>query len=218
MHWQKVTGENIIATIEGSDPRLRNQRVVIQAYYDSISLTPDQAPGAENAASIAAMMELAKGFTQQPPKRTVVFLATSGHFQALSGTKAFVREFVRGSHGEKRVKHMFELANNARKELEDSIARVWEETERLEEEKTPEELADERLRAMGRIERAVKLAARNARRLEKTVNRARREDPNRGKLFEQQLEPEELEERAQLIEEFAGAVPGSGPLKPPQLP
>ncbi|MBD3292507.1 MAG: M28 family peptidase, partial [Armatimonadia bacterium] len=207
MEWQQVTGENIVATIEGTDPRLKNQRVVIQGYYDSISLTPDDAPGAENAASIAALLELAKAFVEQPPKRTVVFLATAGHFQALSGTKAFVREFVRGAHGEKRVSHMFDLTSDARKELEDSIARVWEETERLEEEKTPDELADERMRALGRIERAVKLAAKNARRLEKTVAKARDEDPNKGKLYEQQLEPEELEERAQLITEFGAAVP-----------
>ena len=207
MHWKEVTGENVIATIEGSDPRLKNQRVVVQAYYDSISITPNQAPGAENAVSIAALMELAKGFTQQPPKRTVVFLATSGHFQALTGTKAFVREFVRGAHGEKRVKHMFELVNTARKELEDSIARVWDETESLEEEKTPDELANERLRAMGRIERAVKLAAKNARRLDKTAKRARDEDPNAGKMEEQQLSEAELKERAALIEEFAAAVP-----------
>ncbi len=207
MEWRQLTGENIIATIEGSDPRLKNQRVVVQAYYDSIAITPDQAPGAENAASIASMMELAKAFTQQPPKRTVVFLATAGHFQALTGTKAFLREFVRGAHGEKRVKHMFELTNTARKELEDAIARVWDETERLDEEKTPEELAAERLRAMGRIERAIKLCAKNGRRLEKTVNKARGEDPNEGKLDEQQLEPEELEERLALIEEFAAAPP-----------
>ncbi|MGI5819962.1 MAG: FtsX-like permease family protein [Armatimonadota bacterium] len=207
MKWERVTGENIIATIEGTDPRLKNQRVVVQAYYDSISLTPDAAPGAENAASIAAMMELAKAFKQQPPKRTVVFLATAGHFQALSGTKAFVREFVRGAHGEKRVSRMFDLTGNARKELEDSIARVWDETERLDEDRTDEELADERMRALRRIDRAIKLATKNARRLEKTIDRARGEDPNRGKLYEKQLQPEELEERLKLIEEFDAAVP-----------
>ncbi len=206
MEWKKVIGENIVATIEGTDPRLKNQRVVIQGYYDSISLTPDQAPGAENAASIASLLQLAKAFKEQPPKRTVVFLATGGHFQALSGTKAFVREFVRGAHGEKRVSHMFDLTNDARKDLEDSIARVWEETQRLEEEKSADELAEERMRALGRIERSIKLASKNARRLEKTVARARKEDPNKGKLIELQLSAEELAERQELIDEFDAAV------------
>ncbi len=205
MTWRQVTGENIIATIEGTDPRLKNQRVVIQGYYDSISLTPDQAPGAENAASIAALMELAKAFEQQPPKRTVVFLATAGHFQALSGTKAFVRQFVRGAHGEKRVSHMFDLVNNARKDLEDAIARVWEETRDVEE-KTAEEIAEERMRALGRIESSIKLASKTARRVEKTVARARGEDPNRGKLVELRLTAEELAEREELVDEFDAAV------------
>ena len=213
MQWKRVEGENVIARIEGTDPRLSKQQVVIQAYYDSIAITPNLAPGAENACSIAALMQLAEAFKQQPPKRTVVFLATSGHFQALSGTKAFVRQFVRGAHGEKRVKRMFQLVNDARSELEDSIARVWEEPAALDlvEEKTPEELAAERLRAMGRVRRAVNMAAKHARGLEKTVRYARnagRDAPNRGVLVERQLSEEELDERQALIEEFGAAVPG----------
>ncbi len=210
MEWQRVTGENVIATIEGTDERLKHQRVVIQAYYDSISVTPNLAPGAENACSIAAMMQLAKAFVEQPPKRTVVFLATSGHFEALSGTKYFVRQFIRGAHGEKRVKHMFDLVNEARAELEDAIARVWEEPDRLDEQKSDEELASERMRALGRVRRAVTLARKHARRLEKTVRRAEREDPNAGRLYEHQLTEQELAEREQLIAEFKAAVPAIG--------
>ena len=37
MEWQKVQARNIIATIEGTDPRLKNQRVVIQGYYDYLT-------------------------------------------------------------------------------------------------------------------------------------------------------------------------------------
>jgi len=209
MKWQRVEGENVVARIPGTDPRLSKQQVVIQAYYDSISLTPTQAPGAENACSIAALMQLAKAFTQQPPKRSVVFLATSGHFQALSGTKYFIRQFIRGAYGERRVKRMFDLVNEARTELEDAIARVWEEPDRYrrEEEKSEEELVAERMRALGRIARAVSMAAKHKRRLEKTIRVAEREDPNAGKLEERQLSPEELEERLQLIAEFKEAVP-----------
>ncbi|MGD9498626.1 MAG: M28 family peptidase, partial [Armatimonadota bacterium] len=207
MQWERVEGENVIARIPGTDPRLSKQQVVIQAYYDSISITPTLAPGAENACSIAALMQLAKAFKEQPPKRSVIFLATSGHFQALAGTKHFISQFIRGAHGERRVKHMFDLVNEARRELEDAIDRVWEDPEKLEEEKTEEELAAERMRALGRIRRAVHLAAKRAHALEKTVRKAEREDPNRGKLVERQLSEEELKERLELIALFKAAGP-----------
>ncbi len=229
MAWQRVEGENVVARIEGAAPthaegddtgdtqgadlRLSNQQVVIQAYYDSISLTPNQAPGAESACSIAAMMQLAKAFKEQPPKRTVIFLATSGHFQALTGTKSYIHQFIRGARGERRVKHMFDLVNHARSELEDAIARVWEEPDEYsqEEPKTEEELVTERMRALGRIARAINLAAKNGRRLMKTVRaaeRAGRDAPNRGVLVERQLTEDELDERMELIAEFGAAVPG----------
>ncbi len=207
MAWERVDGENVVGHIRGTDPRLSRQQVVIQAYYDSISLTPNLAPGAESACSIAALMQLARAFAEQPPKRTVVFLATSGHFEALSGAKHYVRQFIRGAHGERRVKHMFDLVNEARSELEDAIARVWEDPDRLEEEKTEEELAAERMRALGRIRRAVHLAAKRQRGLVKTVRVAEREDPNHGKLEERWLTDEELGERLALIAEFREAAP-----------
>ena len=69
----------------------KDQRVVVTAYYDSISVVPDLAPGAENAASIATMIEVARALAADPPKRSVLFLATSGHFQALYGVRDFYR-------------------------------------------------------------------------------------------------------------------------------
>ncbi len=207
MRWERATGENVIARIEGTDQRLKNQRVVIQAYYDSIAVTPDQAPGAENACSIAAMMQLARAFKQQPPKRTVVFLATSGHFQALAGTKHFISQFIRGAHGEKRVKAMFNIVNEARGELEDAIARVWEDPGRLDQDKSIEELTDERLRALGRVARAVNFARKRTGKLQKVVNAAKTDDPNHGKLEEYKLSSEELEERQQLVGEFDARIP-----------
>ncbi len=208
MRWERVEGENVVARLEGTDPRLANQQVVIHAYYDSIAVTPTMSPGAENACSIAALMQIAKAFKEQRPKRTLIFLATSGHFEALSGTKHFIRQFTRGAHNERRVKRMFKLVNDSRRELEDAISRVWEEQKRTEVEKTEDEIVDERMRALGRIRKAVHYSSKRARGLEKTIRVANREDPNRGKLYERQLNEEELRERERLIAEFERAVPG----------
>jgi len=88
--WRKAQAENIVATIPGRDPKLRRQTVYISAYYDSMSIVPQLAPGAESACGIAAMLELAKVFAHNPPKRTVTFLATSGHFEAMQGMRAYL--------------------------------------------------------------------------------------------------------------------------------
>jgi hypothetical protein len=207
MKWERVKGENVIARMEGSDPRLAKQQVVIQAYYDSIAVTPTMAPGAESACSIATLMQIAKAFKEQPPKRTVIFLATSGHFEALAGSTHFIRQFIRGAHSERRVKRMFDLVDGSRRELEDAISRVWEEQKRTEVEKTHEEIVAERMRALGRIRKAVHYASKRCHGLEKTIHKASGEDPNRGKLEERQLTKEELQDRARLIAEFEEAVP-----------
>ncbi len=91
IRWVNRTNRNIIAIIPGSDPQLAKEAIIISAYYDSISVVPRWAPGAENAVSIATLLELARVFKQHPPARSVVLLATSGHFEAMTGAREFVR-------------------------------------------------------------------------------------------------------------------------------
>ncbi len=92
MPWEKRTAYNIIGVLPGTDPELRNQWIVVTAYYDSISIVPALAPGAENATSIASLLELARLFKKYPPKRSVMFVAFSGHFQALEGVRQFIEK------------------------------------------------------------------------------------------------------------------------------
>jgi len=82
-------GQNLLAKITGTDPKLRRQVVFISAYYDSISVVPELAPGAESTCGLAAMLELARILKAHPPGRTVVFLATSGHFESLTGIRSY---------------------------------------------------------------------------------------------------------------------------------
>ncbi|MEA3402618.1 MAG: M28 family peptidase [Armatimonadota bacterium] len=89
-HWENRTNRNIIGILPGSDPTLREEAMILEAYYDSVSIVPSRAPGAENAVSIATLLELAEIFAEHRPKRSVIFLACSGHFEALSGAKEFV--------------------------------------------------------------------------------------------------------------------------------
>jgi hypothetical protein len=97
MPWERRTTRNIIGWIEGTDPKFKNQIIVISAYYDAMSAVPALAPGAESACGLAGLLEVARAYKVNPPKRTILFIATSAHFLSLQG----VREWMDG--------HMFEL-------------------------------------------------------------------------------------------------------------
>ena len=89
MAWREVTAQNLVAVIPGQDATLREEVVFLAAHYDAVSPVPALAPGAEQAASAAALLELARGFAARPPKRTVALLWTAGHFQNMAGMRHF---------------------------------------------------------------------------------------------------------------------------------
>ena len=95
MEWEKVTDYNIYGYLEGVDEKLKNEVIIIESYYDSISVTPGVSPGAENACGISALMEILDFLKTNPPKRTVLFLACSSHHQALKGIDDFIQKHLR---------------------------------------------------------------------------------------------------------------------------
>ncbi|MCC7263682.1 MAG: FtsX-like permease family protein [Candidatus Latescibacteria bacterium] len=90
MRWQLAAAQNLAALLPGSDPDLAGQVVVVGTYYDAISPVPALAPGAEQACGVAAWLEVAGALAQHPPRRTVLLLATAGHFEALAGMRAWM--------------------------------------------------------------------------------------------------------------------------------
>jgi hypothetical protein len=96
MTWRYVQGKNLIASLEGTDPRFRDRAILISAYYDGMSVVPGLCPAAEQSCSIVALLELARFFTTHPPARPIVFVAVSGHFLNNSGIKSFLRRHPRG--------------------------------------------------------------------------------------------------------------------------
>jgi hypothetical protein len=93
---------NVLAILEGSDPKLRDQVIVVGAHYDHIgyganglSLGPYGYvhPGADdNASGTAAVLELARAFTvlSVAPKRTILFAAWDAEEKGLLGSKHWV--------------------------------------------------------------------------------------------------------------------------------
>ncbi|UCH34892.1 MAG: M28 family peptidase [Armatimonadota bacterium] len=103
-------GHNIIGTIAGTDSELKNEVVVINAYYDSMCIVPEIAPGAESSLGIASLLELARIFTEHRPKRTIRLLATAGHFEALTGIReyfgAHLHDLETGEHAQRPAKFL----------------------------------------------------------------------------------------------------------------
>lgn len=95
MDWERRDAWNIVGQVPGYDPLLRDDVIVLEAYYDAMSVVPGLAPGAEQAAGITALLELAAYFRHNPAPRTIVFLATSAHHLGLRGIDDFIQRYLR---------------------------------------------------------------------------------------------------------------------------
>ena len=93
--WKTAITANIVGTIHGTGP-MADQNVVIESYYDSMSVVPTQAPGAESADGMASLLELARTFRAHPPKRTILFVACGAHFLGIQGARTYVDAHVDG--------------------------------------------------------------------------------------------------------------------------
>ncbi len=95
MDWERRPAWNILGSIPGYDPLMKEDVIVLESYYDAMSVVPALAPGAEQASSITALFELALYFREHPPARTVVFLATSAHHLGMRGVDDFIQRYLR---------------------------------------------------------------------------------------------------------------------------
>jgi len=85
--WEKALAENIYTIVEGTDPDLQKQLLIVESFFDNKEFIAGNSPGADAASSIATFLELANSFKNNPPKRSVLLLATSGNTQALAGMR-----------------------------------------------------------------------------------------------------------------------------------
>ena len=98
----EVPAYNVIGVLEGSDPILRKENIIIGAHYDHLgrggdgSLAPK--PGEihhgadDNASGTAGLIELARLFSAQRPKlkHTLIFIAFGGEEEGLLGSNYYV--------------------------------------------------------------------------------------------------------------------------------
>ncbi len=88
--WQIASSENIYCFVEGADPGLKERLIMVEAFYDSTAMVAGLSPGADEAVSIATLLELAGFLKKNPPQRSVLLIASSGHAQTLAGLREMI--------------------------------------------------------------------------------------------------------------------------------
>jgi Zn-dependent M28 family amino/carboxypeptidase len=95
----EATSPNVVGVLEGSDPKLKNEYIVLTAHLDHTGVNPnlqgDQIfNGAmDNASGIATLIEVAREFAGprqlRKPARSIVFAALTGEEKGLLGSRYF---------------------------------------------------------------------------------------------------------------------------------
>jgi len=94
---RRRTAVNVVGMIRGSDPVLRDSVILVDAHYDHLGIGPavngdSIYNGADDDASgVVAVLQIAKALAAgPPPKRTVIFAATTGEEVGLLGTRWYI--------------------------------------------------------------------------------------------------------------------------------
>ena len=91
--WENAISENITCLIPGTSPERKKELLLVEAFYDSTAHVAGKSPGADEAVGAATLLQVARHLKENPPERTVLLVATSGHAQTLAGLRELVWSF-----------------------------------------------------------------------------------------------------------------------------
>ena len=88
---------NVVGLLPGSDPKLRNEYVVVSAHLDHLGIgtpvngDPVYHGAIDNASGVASILEIARAIhdSRSTPRRSIVFLAVTGEEKFLLGSEYF---------------------------------------------------------------------------------------------------------------------------------
>ena len=94
---ETVNSPNVVGIIRGSDPKLRDEYIVYSSHLDHLGITAAVEGDAinngalDNASGVATILEIARNIAALPhkPKRSILFLATTGEEKGLRGADYF---------------------------------------------------------------------------------------------------------------------------------
>lgn len=95
-----IPAKNVMGWIEGTDPKLKDQYIILSAHYDHVGVdnTPRMEEGKldsiyngarDNAVGTTAVINAARYFSMNRPKRSILFIAYTGEEMGLLGSQHF---------------------------------------------------------------------------------------------------------------------------------
>jgi hypothetical protein len=94
-HHPKGTGYNVIGQIEGIDPLLKQEVIILGANLDHLGFCYEIMPGAnDNASGVAVLLGVAEALSKSPvkSKRSVLFIAFGSKEQAFRGSETYLKK------------------------------------------------------------------------------------------------------------------------------
>ena len=86
-------GANVIAMVEGSDPQLKQEAIMVGAHLDHLGLNPELMPGAhDNASGVAVTLAVADAVARlgKPLKRSLIFILFGAEEQGVKGSEFYI--------------------------------------------------------------------------------------------------------------------------------
>jgi hypothetical protein len=90
-----IHSPNVLAMVEGSDPELKEEYVLLSAHYDHVGIGRPVAGDSiyngarDNAIGAAALLMAARYFAKHPPKRSIILAAWTAEEKGLIGSRWF---------------------------------------------------------------------------------------------------------------------------------
>jgi hypothetical protein len=90
-----IEGRNVVGLIEGTDPKLKDEYIIVTAHYDHIGVGKPSAGSQDsifngardNAIGTVALLQTAKYLAQYPTKRSVLLVAVTSEEKGLLGSR-----------------------------------------------------------------------------------------------------------------------------------
>lgn len=98
-----ISSRNVIAKIDGRDPKLKDECVIYTAHWDHMGVGPEvngdriYNGAVDNALGVAGLIGIAQAFRKlpAPPKRSIFFLLVTAEEQGLLGSEYYARHPIR---------------------------------------------------------------------------------------------------------------------------
>ncbi len=92
-HHPEGIAYNVIGLLEGSDPALKDELIIIGGHLDHLGRCYEIMPGAnDNASAVSVIMGIAEALSKSPvkPRRSVMFICFGAEEQGVAGSKYYV--------------------------------------------------------------------------------------------------------------------------------